>query len=649
MAYQDLLKDTSEIKEDGNYFLVTVTDLEPAETYPIQFRWQYKDKTFSEWSSVKKLILPGESNVPVPNVTLGTFTAGTGRIIIYWDGKDSNNNNIEGLIDRVNVYISGSNNVFGEGPAGFLKEKGTLSISAPSGTYDITLRSVTARGQLSDSTEPVEIIIAETTPIESPTLPIGLSAAAAPFALTVSWSGEYASETFSGFKAINIYASTTDLGSSTATNLSTKLVGSMTVDEESNKITVGMEVLKQVLSLTSQQTYDSSIYLYYLAVNANGIPYKVGGTTTYTRINSTPIAPTKANLIDLANGLISIENLVAGNGQFQSWLRTGVAGGARIELSSANVNSSEAGGYNVLSGFTVYKSDNSPAFRADLAGNVSIGGYTASDIASISSTATSASSTATSASSTATAAQQAAATANSNALSAQEAATTALAKTQRFNEDGSALNLAIAMNPSGSIYSNKSTYDNTNNGWFLGNNITGVSPNQVVTPVLNIGSSSNFIKWNGSSLEVQGTINATDGAFGSSTTKWQIGSSGITATGNALIDMGTTGALELGDFSLSASGTTLVLTESGTTRKIIETDNAGSNGRIFLGYLDGVTSRQVQVRKSAQVAGSESTNSGGLRNMFTLAEGNFAEASKNIYYPSAENGAVLLVWDQTDV
>jgi len=654
MSYKDLLKDTSQIKEDGNYFIVTISDLKPAETYPIQFRWQYKDKTFSEWSSVKKLIIPGESDVPVPNVTVGTFTAGTGRIIVYWDGKDSNNNNIEGSIDRVNVYISGSNNVFGEGPAGFLKEKGTLSISAPAGTYEITLRSVTARGQLSDATEPVEIIIEDTTPIEPPTLPIGLSATTAPFALTVSWTGEYASETFSGFKAINIYASTTNLGLSTTTNLSTKLVGSMTVDEESNKITVGMEVLKQVLSLTSQQLYDSTIYLYYLSVNANGIPYQVAGTTTYTRINSSAIAPIKANLIDLANGLISIENLVAGNGQFQGWLRTGIAGQARIELSSSNVNPLEAGGYDVLSGFTVYKSDNTPAFRADLAGNVSIGGYTAADIASIDSTATSASSTATSASSTATAAQQAAATAqqaaataNANALSAQEAATTALLKTQRFNEDGSALNLAIAMNPSGSIYSNKSTYDNTNNGWFLGNNITGTSPNQVVTPVLNIGSSSNFIKWNGSSLEVQGLINATDGSFGSSTTKWTINTSGIVATGNALIDMGTTGALELGDFSLSASGTQLVLTESGTTRKILETDNAGSNGRIFLGYEDGLTSRQVQVRKSAQVAGEPATNSGGLRNMFTISEGNFAEASKNSYYLSAENGAVLLVWDQT--
>lgn len=154
------------------------------------------------------------------------------------------------------------------------------------------------------------------------------------------------------------------------------------------------------------------------------------------------------------------------------------------------------------------------------------------------------------------------------------------------------------------------------------------------------------------SVELKGTIRATQGGgFGSYTSNtltkgWEIDANGIIAKGDALIDMGATGSLELGDFSLAASGTVLQLNESGSTRKILETDNASNNGRIFLGYEDGSFSRQVQVRKSAQVAGTENTNSGGLRNMFTIAEINFAEASKNIYYTSAENGSVLLVWDQ---
>ena len=447
MAYQDLLKDTSEIKEDGNYFLVTVTDLEPAEIYPIQFRWQYKDKTFSEWSSVKKLTTPGESDVPVPQIFTGDFKTGPGKIVIYWNGKDSTGANITG-IDRVNVYLQDENDAFGDGsdPVTFFKEKGTVSIAVPAGTYTVTLRSVTTRGSISNPTEGVILVVQDGIEVQPPTLPVGLSVASAPFALTVSWTGQYASETFTGFKSINIYASTTDLGSSTTTNISNKLVGSMTVDQTSNKITVGLDILKQVLSLTSTQAYSTGMYLYYVSVNADGTPYKVSGTTTYTRINSTAVSPTKANLVDLENGLISIENLVAGNGQFQSWLRTGTAGSSRIELSSANVNSSEAGGYQVLSGFTVYNSANSPVFRADLSGNVAFGGYTPGDIASISTTASGAATTASGAATTAGDALTLAGTANNRTK-------------DTFNADGSAINRAVQLTSGlGAIYSNKPSW-----------------------------------------------------------------------------------------------------------------------------------------------------------------------------------------------
>jgi hypothetical protein len=178
----------------------------------------------------------------------------------------------------------------------------------------------------------------------------------------------------------------------------------------------------------------------------------------------------------------------------------------------------------------------------------------------------------------------------------------------------------------------------------------------------NASSNSFRVQLNGdlfaSNATITGIVKAREGGFGTVTgdtiTKgWEIDANGIMAKGSALIDMGATGALGLGDFALFASGTVLQLTESGSTRKILETDNASANGRIFLGYEDGLTSRQVQVRKSAQVAGDPNgagaINSGGLRNMFTVSEGQFIEANKNNYYTSAENGSVLLVWDQDDV
>lgn len=616
MAYQDLLKDTSEIKEDGNYFLVTVTDLEPAKVYPIQFRWQYKDKTFSEWSSVKKLITPGESNVPVPQIFSGDVIGAPGKILIYWNGKDSTGANMVG-IDRVNVYLEDENDTFGDGsePVNFFKEKGHMSIPVPAGTYTVTLRSVTARDSVSNPTTGITVTVQDGVIVQPPTLPTGLSVAPAPFALTVSWTGEYAGDTFTGFKSINIYASTTDLGASTTTNISNKLVGSMTVDQTSNKVTVGLDVLKQVLTLTSTQAYSTGMYLYYIAVNADGTPYKVSGTTTYTRINSTAVSPTKANLIDLENGLISIENLVAGNGQFQSWLRTGTAGSSRIELSSANVNSSEAGGYQVLSGFTVYNSANSPVFRADLAGNVAFGGYTPGDIASISTTASGAATTASGAASTASGAA-------SSAADALALAGTANNRTKdTFNSDGSAINRAVQMaSGSGAIYSNKSSYGHANTGWYLGYSGT--------TPVIDIGSADSYVRWNGSALQVVGAITATSGSFTGS----------ITAQSGSI-----TGDMTVGNVVIKPSGNAggFLIEDSGGA-DILYAETGGS--RLLLGHATEGTGRQVEVARSAQVAGSEASNSGGLRNMYTITTTNFNSNTSVYLNDRTANGDVLLVW-----
>lgn len=624
MAYEDLLKDTSEVKDNGDYFLVTITDLEPSKTYPIQFRWQYKDKTFSEWSSVKKLILPGESGVPVPFISIGNVTGAPGKIIVYWNGKDSNGIDIVG-IDRVNIYLEDTNDTFGDGsePVAFFKEKGTISVPVPAGTYTVTLKSVTARGTLSNASPGITVTVQDGVIVQPPTLPTGLSVASAPFALTVSWGGEYAGDTFTGFKSINIYASTTDLGASTTTNISNKLVGSMTVDQTSNKITVGLDVLKQVLTLNSTQAYSTGMYLYYIAVNADGTPYKVSGTTTYTRINSTAVSPTKANIIDLENGLISIENLVAGNGQFQSWLRTGTAGSSRIELSSANVNSTEAGGYAVLSGLTVYNSANSPVFRADLSGNVAFGGYTPADIASISGTADGAAGTAAGAAETA-------GTANANA-------STALQKTVNLNTSGNIIGPVNVPIGQGAIYSGKTSYVDGTNGWYLGYNGSN--------PVINIGDANKHIKWDGTQLIVSGEINATSGYLGTATSGFRIDSDGIFAAGGGIsyLSMGNTGIISIGSVGISAGEGWFQISElNGNDIMSLE-----YTGRLLLGHYSEAnpsTARQVEVKRSAQVGTGVNALSGGLRNMYTIRDTNFASNNTAYLSETNANGDVLLVW-----
>ena len=191
-----------------------------------------------------------------------------------------------------------------------------------------------------------------------------MSVATAPFAVTVNWAGTYSSSTFTGFKSVDIYAVNSDLGSSVTSGITnTNLVGSLTVNNTPNKINVSLDNLRQALGLsTNSDVYSATIFYYFNATNTDGTKF---GSPTYTRINSSSVVPTKANFVDLVSGVISIENLVAGNGNFSSWLRTGTAGGARIELSA--VNNFTDSGNTVQKGMTAYSSGSTEVFKLDLA------------------------------------------------------------------------------------------------------------------------------------------------------------------------------------------------------------------------------------------------------------------------------------------
>lgn len=111
MAYEDLLKDTSESFENGNYFNVTITDLgltDVADSYPIQFRWKFKDGTYSNWSAVKNVEVPAiQLEAPaVPSTP--TVRPVLGAIEVSWDGKTSTGANQANQSDFANIYIGTS-------------------------------------------------------------------------------------------------------------------------------------------------------------------------------------------------------------------------------------------------------------------------------------------------------------------------------------------------------------------------------------------------------------------------------------------------------------------------------------------------------------------------------------------------------------
>lgn len=535
--YQDLLKDTSKPwPDDKNYFQVTITDLDPEVTYPIEFRWVYKNdkpEADREWSVVKLLQTPTETAPNAPRLQSGDVVAAPGLIKVNWDGKDYAGNNIV-VFDRVEVYIQDSvvnpSTVFGDGtkPVTFFKSAGTLTIAAPAGTYTVFLKTVSLSGKKSSASSSFTITVESGVIIEDPTLPSGLSVATTAFGLTVTWAGTYTdNDTFTGFKSIDLYATTSNLGASTTTGLtSSNIVGNLTINDTVNKLNVGLEILKQVTGTTSTTVYTTGVYLYYIAKNANNVVYKVGGVPTYTRINSTTITPSKANKIDLENGTISIENLVAGNGQFTTWLRAGTgSGGARIELNGGTAFTDT--GYSVLPGLSVYSSGGTPIFRASLDGVVTFGGYAPSDIANIETTANGKNKvfrqntvpTALAANDIWINTYSGTLSSGGNSykgdntifvsnasgtggwvLSKDQDITNVVNKTVNFNSGGNIVGpIQIPVN-TGSIYSSKSSYGDSTSGWFLGYNGT--------TPVIDIGNGTSYMRWNGSALSIKGDIDA---------------------------------------------------------------------------------------------------------------------------------------------
>lgn len=576
MAYQDLLKDTSAPDpKDKNNFIVTIEDLNPSQTYPIQFKWKFKDGSFGkDWSTVYNLVAGNEPSILPPHFPSTNVTGASGYIAVSWDGLDSDLNQMQNF-DRIDIFIkdhsSNTTTTFGDGTkaSAFFKSAGTKTISAPAGKYIVKLKTISMSGNASSAvpstTNDYLVTVTSGLTIEDPTLPTGLSVSSVPFGVAVNWTGAYSSSSFFGFQSINIYASSTDYGSTTtSTNITNdKLVGTMSVNDSANKITVGLDALRTALSLSANKDcYTTNTYFYYIATNLNGVKYKSGGSEVYTRISSTPVKPTQANFVDLASGVISIENLVAGNGKFTTYLQTGTPDGARIELNGGNLITPSGQTNPILPGLSVYSSGSTAIFRADLSGNVSFGGYTPSDIASISTNANKGISDAALASSAAQTASTLAGTKNkifvqdsvpsavasgdvwvntydgtvsgylgkytnyvasSSGTSSWTAvssvdAKNALGKIVGFNSDGSIFNKALEMPAGqGSIYSNKSAYANdTDNGWYL-----GYIPNTTKSAFSFGSSGTGLIKWDpDAGLRLTGAITSsatitTSGSYGS--------------------------------------------------------------------------------------------------------------------------------------
>ena len=353
---------------DKDKFKVVAAGLQVDKSYSFQFQYVFADGTTSEWSPGYFITATTES---VPGAPTATVTGGAGFIQVSLPTFPAN-------ASRVDVRIA--NGIFGDGTkvAASFTAAGVRTITAPGSAspgslYTVTLLTVTPSKINGDPSSPVNVYVtdpAASIAVEPPTLASGLSVSSAPFAVAVNWAGTYSSSDFDGFKSIDIHVRSSDVGdTATAGFSSTTQVATLTVTGTTNRQNVGLDNLRQALGLANNTAaYTAPMFFYYITRNSQDALYSVSGTPTYTRINSSSVNPTKANFVDLANGVISIENLVAGNGNFSSYLRVGssdTSGGARIELSGVDNFTDSNTTKIVQRGLTAYDSGNNEVLRFD--------------------------------------------------------------------------------------------------------------------------------------------------------------------------------------------------------------------------------------------------------------------------------------------
>jgi hypothetical protein len=295
MAYEDLLKDTSESKDDGNYFLVTITDLDLGTAYPLQFRWKNKNGTLGAWSSVKTFVSEYATIPSEPNLGSGDVVGGAGFIKVTWDGKNALSANASNF-DRVNVHISGT--TFGDGtkPAGFFKQAGTQTFSAVAGVYIVQLKILTVNGSESLYSTARTVTVTSAAPAaESSVTPSTPTVSSVLGAIQLSWNGKTstgADQPF-GFNAAKVYVGT----SAGFTPSSSNQVDVLNFANGQNTLNIGVGTVVNGTALTYGVDYyvkiattngtDTST-----AVSASGNPVRIGQVTSgdIVTINADKIA-----------------------------------------------------------------------------------------------------------------------------------------------------------------------------------------------------------------------------------------------------------------------------------------------------------------------------------------------------------------------
>ena len=146
----DDLRNVQSDKKTNDYFLIPLNDLNPGETYNMQFAWVYPDKTNSEWSSTFSVKAAEEMLDVTPSFISADLDGGKGFISINWRGRGIDDKILVG-IKQVNIWIAGGQ--YGNNYvkiADFFNSASTKKIYVTPGRYYVKLQAVSYSGLVSN-------------------------------------------------------------------------------------------------------------------------------------------------------------------------------------------------------------------------------------------------------------------------------------------------------------------------------------------------------------------------------------------------------------------------------------------------------------------------------------------------------------------
>lgn len=318
MALDDLkLSDTSSA-DLGGYFLVTITDLDLATQYPIQFQYVYADgRKNDNWSAGRYFTTTGATVPNEPQLQTTDVVGGAGFVKVTWSGNDSSGNAIENF-DRVDVHISGT--TFGDGtkPAGSFKTAGTQTFSCVAGTYIVQLKVYSLNGATSFfSSARTVTVTSATVAAESSVTPSTPTVSSVLGAIQLAWNGKTSSGGNQpyGFTAAKVYVGTT----SEFTPSSSNQVDVLNFANGQNTLNIGVGTVVDGTALT----YGTDYYVKIATTNGSD-------TSTAVSASGNPVQIGKVTNGDIVT--VTADKIATGTLDAGSTITVGAAGGKRIEL-----------------------------------------------------------------------------------------------------------------------------------------------------------------------------------------------------------------------------------------------------------------------------------------------------------------------------